>query len=107
MVAQIDPRELATRLALPEPERPHLLDVRDPAEFAFVRLPDAQLIPLSELAARIDEVPAGREVVVYCHHGIRSISGAALLCSAGRNAVSLQGGIDAWARLIDPTVRRY
>jgi len=41
-------------------------------------------------------------VVVYCHHGVRSLSGAAILARAGQEAVaSLSGGIDAWSRLID------
>jgi rhodanese-related sulfurtransferase len=107
MVGQIEAAELAARLARPEGERPHLLDVREAQEFALVRLPDAQLIPLHELPARLDEVPAGREVVVYCHHGIRSLSGAAILEAAGRQACSLRGGIDAWSRLIDPNLPRY
>jgi rhodanese-related sulfurtransferase len=106
-IAEIDVRQLAGQLARSESERPHLLDVREAQEFALVRLPDAQLIPLGELAARLDEVPAGREVVVYCHHGIRSLSGAAILEAAGRKASSLRGGIDAWARLIDPKLPRY
>jgi len=107
MVAQIDPKELAERLARPEGERPHLLDVREPHEFALVRLPDAQLIPLHELPTRLNEVPEGREVVVYCHHGTRSYSGAAILNAAGRQAPNMRGGIDAWARLIDPKLPRY
>jgi rhodanese-related sulfurtransferase len=107
MVAEIDARQLAEQLARSEGERPHLLDVREPHEFALVRLPDAQLIPLGELARRLDEVPEGREVVVYCHHGTRSLSGAAILNAAGRSASSLRGGIDAWARLIDPKLPRY
>jgi rhodanese-related sulfurtransferase len=107
MVPQIDPTTLAEQLARPEGERPHLLDVREAQEFALVRLPDAQLIPLGQLAARLDEVPADREVVVYCHHGIRSLSGAAILNAAGRKASSLRGGIDAFARLIDPKLPRY
>jgi rhodanese-related sulfurtransferase len=107
MPDQIEVQELAERLARPEGERPHLVDVRDPEEFAYARLPDAQLIPLHELAARVGEVPEGRDVVVYCHHGIRSLPGAAILNAAGRRATSLRGGIDAWSRLIDPKLPRY
>jgi rhodanese-related sulfurtransferase len=107
MPPEIDVQQLADQLARAEAERPHLLDVREPHEFALVRLPDAQLIPLRELAQRLDEVPEGRDVVVYCHHGTRSLSGAAILNAAGRAAASLRGGIDAWARLIDPKLPRY
>ena len=68
------------------------------------------LIPLNDLPARAEEVepPAGAPVVVYCHHGIRSRSGAALLEHLGfRDVRSLAGGIDAWSLLIDPKVPRY
>ena len=57
----------------------------------------------------LDEVqpPPGATVVVYCHHGIRSLSGAAILEAAGIAAASLKGGIDLWSRVIDPRVPRY
>ena len=106
-VDEIGPAELAGLLAGPEAERPFLLDVRGPDEWAIAKLPGALLIPLQELADRIDEVPEDRPVVVYCHLGIRSLSGAGLLVAAGREACSLRGGIDAWAELIDPALPRY
>jgi rhodanese-related sulfurtransferase len=59
---------------------------------------------------RLDDVPppAGAQVVVYCHHGIRSLSGAAILGQAGiPDAASLAGGIDAWSVEVDPSVPRY
>jgi adenylyltransferase/sulfurtransferase len=87
-----------------------LLDVREPEEHAICRLPDSTLIPLGELPVRLNEIhPAvGALVVVYCHHGIRSLSGAAFLEQAGVTPVaSLAGGIDAWSALIDPSVPRY
>jgi len=68
------------------------------------------LIPLGELTERVAEVdpPPGAAVVVYCHHGIRSLSGAAILEANGLpEAYSLAGGIEAWSTLIDPTVPRY
>jgi adenylyltransferase/sulfurtransferase len=52
--------------------------------------------------------PAGALVVVYCHHGVRSLRGAALLRQAGHeNVASLAGGIDAWSLYVDPAVPRY
>ena len=108
MVTQITPRQLADKLAAGEPV--YLLDVRQPEEHAFAALPNSKFIPLGNLAARAADVdpPAGALVVVYCHHGIRSLSGAALLERAGIGpAASLAGGIDAWSRLIDPKVPRY
>jgi adenylyltransferase/sulfurtransferase len=108
LVEQITPRQLADKLTAGEPV--YLLDVRQPDEHAFAALPHSTLIPLGELPTRAGEVepPAGALVVVYCHHGIRSLSGAALLDQAGvRPVASLAGGIDAWSRLIDPKVTRY
>jgi rhodanese-related sulfurtransferase len=51
--------------------------------------------------------PEGAKVVVYCHHGVRSLSGAAILRRAGIDAASLSGGIDAWSLTVDPAVPRY
>jgi adenylyltransferase/sulfurtransferase len=108
MVQQLRPAELAAKLAAGEPV--YLLDVRQPEEHAFAALPNSTLIPLGELANRTAEVepPPGALVVVYCHHGIRSVTGAALLERAGIGpTASLSGGIDAWSALIDPKVPRY
>lgn len=100
--------ELKAKLDAGEPV--YLLDVRQPEEFAVCRLPGGVLIPLGELPRRTDEVtpPAGATVVVYCHHGVRSLTGAALLERAGfTDVASLAGGIDAWSLHIDPAVPRY
>jgi rhodanese-related sulfurtransferase len=108
MIPQISPTELKRKLDSGEPV--YLVDVRNPEEHAYCRLPESLLVPLPELAARIDEVqpPEGALVVVYCHHGVRSLRGAAILHQAGHeNAASLAGGIDAWSLTIDPTVPRY
>ncbi len=63
---EITPEALAEKLKSPAP--PHLLDVRQPEEFALTALKGSQLIPLGELSARLGELPEG-ELVVYCHHG--------------------------------------
>jgi adenylyltransferase/sulfurtransferase len=108
VVQQITVRDLARKMAGGEPV--FLLDVRQPWEHETAALPGSVLIPLNELPARVGEVrpPDGTLVVVYCHHGIRSLSGAAFLEQAAvRPVASLAGGIDAWARLVDPGVPRY
>ncbi len=85
-----------------------LLDVREPDEHAYCALPGSVLIPLGELASRIEEIePADATVVVYCHHGVRSLSGAAILRRAGLEAMSLAGGIDRWSLTVDASVPRY
>ncbi|MCI4369496.1 MAG: molybdopterin-synthase adenylyltransferase MoeB [Thermoplasmata archaeon] len=97
--------ELAAALAGSQP--PALIDVRDPEEWEVSRIPGAIHIPLAELAARASEVPADREIVVYCESGIRSRAGTRLLVELGiPNVRTLRGGRSAWARRADPPRRR-
>jgi rhodanese-related sulfurtransferase len=106
MIPQIQPTELKKILDAGAPVL--LVDVRQPEEHAYCALPGSILIPLGELMARVEEVqPDGATVVVYCHHGVRSLSGAAILGRAGIEALSLAGGIDRWALAVDPSVPRY
>lgn len=102
----ITARELKTRMSAGWD--PWLLDVREPWEFAEARLEHATLIPLNELAQRTNDVPRDVDVVVYCHHGIRSAHAAALLRMAGwTRVVHLGDGIDGWSLDVDPSVPRY
>ena len=103
---EITPAELqAARAADPAPI---LIDVREPFEAAIVSLPGSQLIPLGELAQRLAELDGRGTVVAYCHRGVRSLRAAELLRAAGfTGARSLRGGIDAWARELDPEMFRY
>lgn len=105
---EIDPQELAARLH--RGDAVWLLDVRQVWEHQLARLSDHALIPLHELPGRLDEVrpPQGAQIVCYCHHGVRSLSAAAILRQAGfEDALSLAGGIDLWSRAVDPAVPRY
>jgi rhodanese-related sulfurtransferase len=108
-VPEIAPEALAKLLAGPAETRPALLDVRFHNENAYVALPGSVLIPLPELEERADELESfrGRPVVVYCHHGVRSLHGAAYLMSRGLEAMSLQGGIDLYSEFVDPNLPRY
>jgi rhodanese-related sulfurtransferase len=66
------------------------------------------LIPLGELTARASELPHGRELVMVCHHGVRSLHAAGWLLRAGYSRVhNLRGGVAAWAAEVDPTMPRY
>jgi sulfur-carrier protein adenylyltransferase/sulfurtransferase len=102
----IEATELAERLALGEPL--HLVDVREPHELEIARLPDSQLIPLGQLAARLSELDTADELVVFCKGGTRSARALELLVSAGfRKVKNLKGGINAWAREVDPSMPLY
>ena len=105
---QITPTQLAERLEQPDP--PALLDVREPEEHDFVALPGSTLIPLGELAERSDEIVSwkGREMVVYCNHGIRSMHAIGYLKSQGfQRLLNLAGGIDRWSLEVDSAAPRY
>jgi rhodanese-related sulfurtransferase len=102
------PTELATALRSLNP--PHLLDVRQPDEHAFVALPNSTLIPLAHVPERADEIEAWKDedVVVYCHHGVRSAMAIAYLRAAGfKKLHNLSGGIARWTDEVDPALPRY
>jgi len=81
-----------------------VLDVRQPEEWAVVRIPGAVLIPLDELPGRVAEVPRDRDVVVVCHSGNRSRQGRDILRAAGYDRVtSMTGGVAAWQAAGLPT----
>lgn len=103
---EITPRELKQKLD--ENESVLLLDVREQSEYNIVHLEDAQLIPLNTLPHHIDNLPTDQEIIVYCHHGQRSLYATAYLHQNGfTEAKNLIGGIDQWTVEIDPTLRRY
>lgn len=85
-----------------------LLDVREPWELAICRFPDALAIPLNSLPERLAELGNTVPLVVVCHHGIRSLHAMRWLQANGVvAATNLSGGIDAWAREIDPSMGVY
>ncbi len=84
------------------------IDVREPEEYEICRIDGAKLIPLGELARRLDEIDSTSEILVHCHSGGRSLNATKALRQLGYPRVwSIRGGIDAWSRLIDPSVPRY
>jgi adenylyltransferase/sulfurtransferase len=103
----VTPEELQAELQGATP--PRVVDVREPDEWAICRIPGAELIPLSQFAQRgPEELDEDANVVVYCHHGMRSAKAQAFLRQRGFARVrNLDGGIDAWAARLDPAMRRY
>ncbi len=107
-MASIRPVELAAGLQSGSP--PRLLDVRQPEEFSIVSLPGAKLIPLAQLPERLSEIAdwKNEEVVVYCHHGIRSAHAIGWLSQQGfTHLINLTGGIDLWSLEVDSELPRY
>lgn len=102
----ITPQELKARLDAGRP--PVLLDVREEWETRLCRLPNAIHIPIEEIEGRVEELDPEDDIVVYCHQGVRSAAVARWLEGLGfRSVRNLAGGLDAWARTVDPTMRRY
>jgi hydroxyacylglutathione hydrolase len=77
---------------------PFLLDVRNTSEFRDGHIPGALSVPYPRLAARLDEVPRNRKIVVNCQGGGRSARAVAFLQRAGYDAANLAGGFAAWQR---------
>ncbi|MHA3770920.1 rhodanese-like domain-containing protein [Verrucomicrobiota bacterium sgz303538] len=105
---EVTAQEAQTWLA--SADAPRLIDVREPEEWEICRLPNAELLPISQFAALASEKlsdPA-QPLLIYCHHGVRSAHVAEFLSRQGfEKVVNLAGGIDAWSREIDPAVPRY
>ena len=85
-----------------------LLDVREPHEHAIARIEGAVLIPMRDVPHALDRIPRDRDVIVHCHHGLRSRSVMAFLRERGYTRVAnLDGGIDRWSMEVDSRVPRY
>ena len=94
----IDVREADRRRAEASP-RPLVVDVREPNEFAAVRLDDVVLMPMSSFAARFEELPRDRPLLVMCAAGSRSAAATAHLLRNGfTDVTNVAGGITEWAR---------
>jgi adenylyltransferase/sulfurtransferase len=103
---QISPQELKARLD--RGDRLMLIDVREPHEYAICRLDGARLMPFNTFAERAHQLNSADEIVLLCRNGLRSLQVLQLLWEAGfRKLYNLAGGLDAWARQVDPTMPRY
>jgi rhodanese-related sulfurtransferase len=101
----ISPQDLKARLD--RKDALVLLDVREGWETALCRLDNATHIPIEEIEFRTAELDPADEIVVYCHHGVRSAAVADFLRKRGFKAVNLAGGLDQWARSVDLKMKRY
>jgi len=100
------PKEIHTRLQSGEDLL--LVDVREAEEIAIAALPGALVCPMSQAADWIDRLPKDRALVIFCHHGIRSLRVATALAERGhQNLTNMTGGIDLWSAQVDAGVPRY
>jgi rhodanese-related sulfurtransferase len=104
---EITARDLAARLT--GDDKPTLLDVREPWEFATAQIAGSKSMPMGEIPSRaFQELDPEAHIVTVCHAGVRSLNVAAWMRNQGFEKVqSLSGGIDGWSREIDPGVPRY
>jgi rhodanese-related sulfurtransferase len=103
---EISPKDLKARIDRHDPVV--LLDVRDDWETKLARLDNAIHIPTEEIELRSGELDPKDDIVVYCHHGIRSAAVADYLRRQGfARVANLSGGLDEWARTVDRGMRRY
>ncbi|HEV3218619.1 MAG TPA: rhodanese-like domain-containing protein [Candidatus Acidoferrales bacterium] len=103
---QIEPKEL--KVKLDTGAKVLVVDVREPWEVQIASIAGATLVPLNSLPANMKLFDGAEEVVIFCHHGMRSLNAAAWLRSQGVDgARSLTGGIERWSTEIDPSVPHY
>jgi adenylyltransferase/sulfurtransferase len=101
---ELSPRDAAERIVAGA----FLLDVREPFEAEIARIEGATLVPMRTVPARLAEIPRDRDVIVHCHHGMRSRSVADFLKAQGYTRIAnLSGGIDRWSADVDPSVPTY
>lgn len=101
--------ELSQWLGDPGRPRPVLLDVREPWEFGTCHIEGSKLVPMREIPQRAEEIgKPDEDLVVICHHGSRSMQVALFLERKGYAKVhNLAGGVDAWAKTVDPKMPKY
>jgi len=107
-MTQITPQNLQQWLADEGRKPPVLLDVREPWEYQTCHIDGSVLAPMSTIPARVQELDRETDTVVICHHGARSYQVGVFLERNGfSNLYNLQGGVNAWADQVEPTMPRY
>lgn len=103
---EISPSQAKELLSQPEIT---LLDVREPWEQQTALIPGSLTMPMGDVPSRaFQELDPETRIIAVCHHGVRSMNVAVWLRNQGfEQAQSLQGGIDAWSREVDPSIPRY
>lgn len=107
-IKEITPIDLAQRIK--QHDKLFLLDVREPNEVEICAIAGAIHIPMNLIPLYLDKIPDEVDIVIYCHHGVRSLNVANYLVENGFDSdllYNLTGGIDAWARTVDTSMPKY
>lgn len=89
-------------------EAPLLLDVRERWEFEYCNIANSVLIPMGKLPDKLDELDPQKEIIIICHHGIRSRQMGYYMEQMGfKHIINLDGGVERWAEDVEPTMKRY
>jgi rhodanese-related sulfurtransferase len=108
LIEPLTPAELKAWLDDEARASPVVIDVREAWEHALVKVDAALHMPMQTVPARVGELDPEQPHVLMCHHGMRSYQVAQFLKNQGFDRVyNLTGGIDAWARQIDPAMATY
>lgn len=108
MIDELAPEALQQWMADATRVAPIVIDVRDDWELEICKLPGARSVPMHEVAERLDEIPRDHDLVLVCHHGMRSLHIARFLAESGYTRLfNLSGGIAAWAETVDPAMPVY
>ncbi len=103
---EITPAEVKAKLS--RGEKFAFIDVREKWEYDTSHIEGSTLVPLRTVPNNLAQLNGGGEVILFCHHGMRSLDAANWLRSQGvENVRSMSGGIDRWSAEIDPKVPRY
>ncbi len=107
-IKEITPIDLAQRIK--QHDKLFLLDVREPNEVEICAIAGAIHIPMNLIPLYLDKIPDEIDIIIYCHHGERSLNVANYLVENGFDCdvlYNLTGGIDAWARTVDTSMPKY
>lgn len=89
------------------PEKYYVIDVREPWELSFGCIEPSLKIPMGEIREKLNTLPTDKPLVIVCRSGGRSAQVTQYLCSQGFSALNLHGGIRAWAKFVDPSIKDY
>jgi rhodanese-related sulfurtransferase len=105
-ICDLTPEQLRERLL--GGNAPRLIDVREPEEYALCHLPGAELLPAGKVDEWRQTLNPNHEILLYCHHGIRSLHVAIYLTANGfLRVMHLRGGLDAYSLRADSAIPRY